>query len=138
MNVTGIRHVHLLVAEHDRAVAFYTRAFGMAEVFRTGPLVLLGTPGGGDSLALDLAGTEQERTRAGQQGGVEHFGIHLAEPSAAAVDEAVRRAEQAGGRLVERGEHAPGLPYAFVADPDGYVIEISGPGPAAFTPPAAR
>jgi catechol 2,3-dioxygenase-like lactoylglutathione lyase family enzyme len=138
MNVTGIRHVHLLVAEHDRAVEFYTRAFGMAEVFRTGPLVLVGTPGGGDSLALDLAGTEEERTRAGQQGGVAHFGIHLAEPTAAAVDEAVRRAEQAGGRLVERGEHAPGLPYAFVADPDGYVIEISGPGPAAFTPPAAR
>jgi len=108
MNFTGIRHVHLLVAEHDRAVAFYTRAFGMAEVFRTGPLVLLGTPGGGDSLALDLAGTEEERTRAGQQGGVAHFGIHLAEPSAAAVDEAVRRAEQAGGRLVERGEHTPG------------------------------
>jgi len=25
MNFTGIRHVHLLVAEHDRAVAFYTR-----------------------------------------------------------------------------------------------------------------
>jgi len=50
----------------------------------------------------------------------------------------VRRAEQAGGRLVERGEHAPGMPYAFVADPDGYTIEISGPGPAAFTPSAAR
>ena len=44
MNFTGIRHVHLLVAEHDRAVAFYTQAFGMAEVFRTGPLVLVGTP----------------------------------------------------------------------------------------------
>ena len=138
MNFTGIRHVHLLVAEHDRAVAFYTRAFGMAEVFRTGPLVLLGTPGGGDALALDLAGTEGERARAGQQGGVEHFGIHLTEPSAAAVDEAVRRAEQAGGRLVERGEHGPGLPYAFVADPDGYVIEISGPAPMAFTHQAAR
>jgi len=25
MNFTGIRHIHLLVAEHDRAVAFYTR-----------------------------------------------------------------------------------------------------------------
>ena len=138
MNFTGIRHVHLLVAEHDRAVAFYTQAFGMAEVFRTGALVLLGTPGGGDSLALHLAATEDDRARAGQQGGVEHFGLHLTEPSAAAVDEAVHRAEQAGGRLVERGEHAPGLPYAFVADPDGYTIEISGPGPAAFTPPAAR
>jgi len=67
MNVTGIRHVHLLVAEHNRAVAFYTRAFGMAEVFRTGLLVLLGTPGG-DALALHLAGTDEERARAGRQG----------------------------------------------------------------------
>jgi len=25
MNFTGIRRIHLLVAEHDRAVAFYTR-----------------------------------------------------------------------------------------------------------------
>jgi len=81
---------------------------------------------------------QQGIARAGQQGGVEHFGIHLAEASAAAVDEAVRRAEQAGGHLVERGEHAPGLPYAFVADPDGYTIEISGSGPVAFTPPTAR
>jgi hypothetical protein len=32
----------------------------------------------------------------------------------------------------------PGLPYAFVADPDEYIIEISGPGPAVFAPPTAR
>jgi hypothetical protein len=25
---------------------------------------------------------------------------------------------------VEKGEHAPGVPYAYVSDPDGYVIEI--------------
>jgi len=30
------------------------------------------------------------------------------------------------------------MPYSFVADPDGFTIEISGPGPAAFTPSAAR
>jgi hypothetical protein len=27
-------------------------------------------------------------------------------------------------RLLRRGEFAPGLPYAYVADPDGYEIEI--------------
>src|SRR5215469_15644017 len=69
MNFTGIRHVHLLVAEHERAVAFYTTAFGMTEVFRIGPLALAATPGGGDSLALHLATTEEERARIGQQGG---------------------------------------------------------------------
>jgi len=30
----------------------------------------------------------------------------------------------AGGRLVARGEHAPGIAFAYVADPDGYVIEL--------------
>jgi len=138
MNFTGIRHVHLLVAEHERAVAFYTTAFGMTEVFRIGPLALAGTPGGGDSLALHLATTGEERARIGQQGGIEHFGFHLPEASAAAVEEAAARVEQAGGRVVERGEHGPGLAYALVADPDGYMIEISGPGPAALAPRAAR
>src|SRR5215469_13672607 len=138
MSFTGLRHVHLLVADHERAVAFYTRAFGMTEVFRIGPLALAGTPDGGDSLALHLATTEEERARIGQQGGVEHFGFHLAEASTTSVDETVVRVEQAGGRVIERGEHGPGLPYALVADPDGYMIEISGPGPAAFTPPLAR
>ena len=31
---------------------------------------------------------------------------------------------EAGGTAISRGEFAPGLPYAFVKDPDGYEIEI--------------
>ena len=124
MSSLGIRHVHLLVTEHERAVAFYKDAFGMDELFRDGPIVFVGTPGGGDSLALHLAVTEEQRARVGHQGGYEHFGIHLADRSADAVDEAVHRVEKAGGRLLERGEHAPGVPFAYVADIDGYTIEI--------------
>lgn len=124
MSAIGIRHVHLLVTEHERAVAFYKDAFGMDELFRDGPIVFVGTPGGGDSLALHLAVTEEQRARVGHQGGYEHFGIHLADRSAAAVDEAVHRVEKAGGRLLERREHAPGVPFAYVADIDGYTIEI--------------
>jgi catechol 2,3-dioxygenase-like lactoylglutathione lyase family enzyme len=26
--------------------------------------------------------------------------------------------------LVNKGEHAPGVPFAYIRDPDGYVIEI--------------
>lgn len=66
----------------------------------------------------------EQRARAGRQGGYEHFGIHLADRSADAIDDAARRVEKAGGRLLERGEHAPGVPYAYVADIDGYTIEI--------------
>jgi catechol 2,3-dioxygenase-like lactoylglutathione lyase family enzyme len=124
MTSVGIRHVHLLVADHDRAVAFYRRVFSMEERFRDGPIVFLGTPNGGDSLALHLATTDEERERVGQQGGWEHFGIHLSDRSAAGVDAVVERARQAGGQLLDRGEHAPGVHYAYLADLDGYTIEI--------------
>lgn len=40
------------------------------------------------------------------------------------VDRCEEAAVEAGGRLVKRGEHAPGAPYAYVADPDGYLIEL--------------
>jgi catechol 2,3-dioxygenase-like lactoylglutathione lyase family enzyme len=39
---------------------------------------------------------------------------------ARAIDEVV----EGGGRLVERGEHPSGQPFAYVADPDGYLIEL--------------
>jgi len=29
----------------------------------------------------------------------------------------------AGGKLIRKGERAPGVPYAYVCDPDGRVIE---------------
>jgi catechol 2,3-dioxygenase-like lactoylglutathione lyase family enzyme len=36
----------------------------------------------------------------------------------------VEAVEGAGGMVTSRGEFGPGLPYAFVRDPDGYEIEI--------------
>ena len=36
---------------------------------------------------------------------------------------AVAEVERSGGR-VRRGEFSPGLPSAYVVDPDGYEIEI--------------
>lgn len=124
MTSVGIRHVHLLVADRARSIAFYAEAFGMEEQFRDGDIVFMGTPGGGDSLALHLAVADDERARVGRQGGFEHFGIHLRDRSPAAIDRAVELVEKAGGHLLERGEHAPGVPYAYVADVDGYAIEI--------------
>ena len=126
MSNVGIRHIHLLVAEHERAAAFYTEAFGMVEGLRTGPLVILATPGGGDTLSLHLAATEAERARVGQQGGYEHFGICVGPRTDESIDQAVARVERARGGLIERAEHAPGVPYAFVTDHDGYTIEIQG------------
>lgn len=41
-----------------------------------------------------------------------------------APDRAVDEVLAAGGALVRRGEFAPGCPYAYVIDPDGYRIEL--------------
>ena len=114
--VTRIDHLHLHVGEIDRAERFYRRAFAAEEAFRVGDqLIFMRLAGGGVVIALD-GRPEAERNPA-------HAGLALEEN--ADLDEAVREVEAAGGRLVERGEHAPGVMYAYVSDPDGNVLELS-------------
>lgn len=120
VTTAGIRHIHLLVGDLDRSIRFYGDAFGMREKLRDGDdLVFLNTPGTHDSLALHLVHGD---ARIGDSGGCEHFGITVVDRDA--LDDAIAAIEAAGGTVVERGEHAPGVPYAYVRDPDGYVIEI--------------
>jgi lactoylglutathione lyase len=118
----GVRHVHLLVSDLARSVAFYEAAFGMKIAHRDGKILFLGSPGEWDDLALHQATTQEERARVGHRGGFEHFGIPVTDRSRLA--EAVAAVEAAGGTLISTGEHAPGVPYAYVSDPDGYHIEI--------------
>ena len=43
MTSVGIRHVHLLVTDAARSIAFYAEAFGMEEQFRDGEIVFIRT-----------------------------------------------------------------------------------------------
>jgi catechol 2,3-dioxygenase len=114
----GLTHIHLFVADLDRSLRFYQGVFGLEEMFRDGPkMVFLRPPASGDTITLN-----EVPEKAGRTGGVDHFGFRLADQSQ--LDRAVEEVERAGGRLIERGEHAPGHPYAYVADPDGYTIEL--------------
>jgi catechol 2,3-dioxygenase len=116
----GLTHLHLLVRDLDRSLAFYQGVFGFEEKFRDGPtMVFLGTARG-DTITLNEVGRESED--AGKSAGVDHFGFRLRND--ADRDRAIEEVEAAGGRLVRRGEHAPGVPFAYVADPDGYQIEL--------------
>ena len=117
----GLTHIHLAVRDLDRSLTFYRETFGMEEMYRDGPhLVFLRTPGSRDTITLsDDAANEHV---AGTPGGIGHFGFRLKDPSQ--LDAAIAAVEQAGGQLVERGEHSPGVAYAYVADPDGYLIEL--------------
>ena len=54
--------------------------------------------------------------------GVAHFGFCLADSTE--LDAAIAEVEAAGGKLIRRGEHSPGESFAYVEDPDGYVIEL--------------
>jgi catechol 2,3-dioxygenase-like lactoylglutathione lyase family enzyme len=116
----GLYHLHLIVRDLDRSLAFYRQAFGLEEQFRDGPkMVFLSTPGGGDLITLNE--DPVELANAGVNGGVGHFGFKLApgEDLDAAVAEVVR----AGGSL-ERRSPREGRQYAYVRDPDGYLIEL--------------
>jgi catechol 2,3-dioxygenase-like lactoylglutathione lyase family enzyme len=116
----GLTHIHLVVRDMDRALRFYQDVFGMTETFRSGDdLIFLSTPGSRDMITLNSSG---DPATAGTSGGVEHFGFRLKE--GADLDDAIKQIEAAGGALLNRGEHAPGVPFAYVCDPDGYAIEL--------------
>lgn len=117
----GLEHVHFIVGDAERSLRFYQQVFGAEESFRLAPkrMVFLKIPRTGSAIVLHES--EDASERAGKRGGIDHVGLPV---EAADLAPAVDEVERAGGRLIERGEHAPGVPYAYVADPDGNVIEL--------------
>jgi catechol 2,3-dioxygenase-like lactoylglutathione lyase family enzyme len=113
----GLSHIALAVRDPERAARFYEEAFGARVYFRDEASVQVQGPGPHDVLAF-----ERDESRAGAPGGIAHFGFRLIDP--ADIDGAVEAVLAAGGQILRRGEFAPGLPYAFVTDPDGNEIEI--------------
>jgi predicted enzyme related to lactoylglutathione lyase len=114
IRTAGFDHVHVGVRDVDAAVAFYSAAFGAQEAFRVGDELVFVRLGGGEVVGLD-GRSDAERVAT-------HVGLTLAqgEDLDAATEEIVR----AGGSVLERGEHAAGVPYAYVSDPDGNVFEL--------------
>ena len=113
----GLTHIALAVRDPNVSLRFYQRVFGVQEYFRDDSSIHTRSPGGRDVITF-----VRDISAAGQPGGVMHFGFRL--HSASDIDAAVQEVEQAGGRILRRGEFAPGFPFAFASDPDGYEIEI--------------
>jgi predicted enzyme related to lactoylglutathione lyase len=105
----------LPVADLDRGVRFYREAFELEEVYRGDRIVFVGIPG-----TETAFGILHDPAAAGS--GPQNVGLHVDH----AVDrtDALRDVERAGGKIVEQDEHAPGVPFARIADPDGNVLEI--------------
>ena len=113
----GLTHIALAVLDPERSLQFYQRVFGVQEMYRDQNSIQVQTPGCQDVIAF-----ERDRSKAGKTGGIAHFGFRLVSPQD--IDAAVQEVEKAGGTIIRRGEFAPGFPFAFVNDPDGYEIEI--------------
>jgi catechol 2,3-dioxygenase-like lactoylglutathione lyase family enzyme len=113
----GLTHVAVAVRDVTRASAFYRQVLGAVEVYKHDGFVQLQTPGARDVLVF-----EEKPEQAGKIGGVAHFGFRLRSPGD--IDAAADAVKKAGGTVKEQGEFAPGEPYLFATDPDGYEIEI--------------
>jgi catechol 2,3-dioxygenase-like lactoylglutathione lyase family enzyme len=123
ISTEGLTHLHFAVGDLERSLHFYHSVFGMEEQFRAGPnLVFLQTPGGHDMITLHA--DPERKLEPGKSAGIAHFGFNLTAGST--LDDAVREVTAAGGLLASRGEHGPGAGYAYVTDPDGYMIELMG------------
>jgi catechol 2,3-dioxygenase-like lactoylglutathione lyase family enzyme len=116
----GFTHVHLVVHDIERATAFYQSAFGAQEIFRLGPgTIFLRLPGTQSVIALRQADDPSR---------IDHFGLAFDNGN---MDAAIEAVTDAGGSLVERGERGPGMAFAYLADPDGNVLELE-PSPQAL------
>lgn len=113
----GLTHIALAVKSPVRSLEFYRAVFGVEEYYRDADSIQVLGPGPKDVIAF-----ERDPRRAGRRGGIIHFGFRLVRPGD--IDAAVAAVERAGGSVSSRGEFAPGCPYAYVRDPDGYEIEI--------------
>jgi len=114
----GLTHINLVVADVHRAKGFYQRVFGLQELFRDGPgMVLLRPPGTHDTITLQHSPDASRGT-----GNIDRFGFRLADRRQ--LDRAIEEVIAAGGTLLERGEHQAESSYAYLTDPDGHVIEL--------------
>jgi len=113
----GLNHIQLNVGNLSRSVRFYEKAFGLKVKFTIGRrMAFLQSPGADDIVTLNKGAKDEPVGN----GGVSHFGFAMNAP----LEKCVAQVTRAGGKLLERGEHGPGIEYAYIADPDGYVIEI--------------
>lgn len=91
----------------------------MEVAFQDGGLVFLRTPGANDLLTLRPADEPVHP----DMGGLQHLGFDV---DAKNFDAAVAEVEAAGVEVLSTGRHggAQGPLYAYIKDPDGYIIEL--------------
>jgi len=132
MHVESVDHIHVYCGDPEASAAFYTRHFEASEVLRNnnlqseiriflalgGQLLVLGPfpAGHGPAAALEPG---DGAYRSGF--GVAHIGLNVAN-----VDAAVAELSAAGVAILSEPATEPsGLRFAYVAAPDGVVLELT-------------
>jgi catechol 2,3-dioxygenase len=130
-----IGHVHLKVADLDRALSFYTGVLGFEVVTRMGrDAAFLSAGGYHHHIGLNTWESRGGSPPPAGSTGLYHFAIRY--PDRAALGEALRRLEDAGVRLDGAGDH--GVSEAlYLHDPDGNGLELYWDRPRAEWPRAA-
>jgi catechol 2,3-dioxygenase-like lactoylglutathione lyase family enzyme len=131
IEIRGLDHVVLRVADVERSLRFYCGALGCTVERRSDALGLVQLRAGAslvDLVVLDSPLGRLGGAGPGAQGrNLDHFAVQLA-----AFDEAAIRAHLAA-HAVEPGDVAPRYgalgtgPSMYVRDPDGNVVELKGP-----------
>lgn len=136
IEIAGLDHVVLRVADLDRALAFYGGALGCREERRLDALGLVQLRAGRS--LIDLVPVDSPLGQAG--GGevapdapnVDHFALELVHFDEAAIRaELARHGVEAGETGDRYGAKGSG-PSIYVTDPDGNTVELKGP---ATSPP---
>lgn len=119
-------HVGLPVSDLDRSVAWYGDALGLTLETGTGVpgrVAVMGAPAGGrlELIAVEVEPSHWDEPIAALRAGVPHTAWTVGD-----IDAAHARAVKAGGRSVWTpcDTRKPGLRIAFVADPDGNLVEL--------------
>lgn len=124
----GLTHIQLAVRDMERSIRFYKRVLGLEDKFKESEsFVFLTTPGTHDIITLRQS--DESPARAGEMGGIAHFGFHLEDHPD--FEAALLAVVECGGTVVRRGvretDDCPAEPWAFVRDPDGYLLELYSP-----------
>ncbi len=119
MKTQGLNHIQIEVSDMDKSLNFYSALFGMTELFREGSLVFLRSAEGNDVFTLRQASGPVTV----DGGGLQHFGFAIKRQDHAA---AVEEARRFGAEVLDVGQHGDDSLYAYIKDPDGYIIEIGG------------
>lgn len=139
MRVRGISHAALLVSDVEESRRFYGEVLGMEEVSRPSNFQFPGAWFRQGTAELHLIGeAEPGRVRQVNPGYrpeelSEGYGVHIAF-EVEDMDRAQKLARDRGAEVV--GEPRPrgdGITQMYLTDPDGYMVELTGPGSSGET-----